>query len=183
MNLHSLALFDLATVHLIQPPLIACRIVSIWFETRRFRPNIVISTHLWEKEFLENEWIGHTLAMERFVPGITGPCPRCVMTTLPQADLPNDPSILRTAVQHNQGHVGIMPAYCGVVPSVEIQGWVILAIYSAQGYCCQPSRCQLLWSIFSFCTYGWPFNTTSSSNFKPPGQNFNTSQFIYLILE
>jgi uncharacterized protein len=29
------------------------------------------------------------------------------MTTLPQADLPADPGILRTAVQHNEAHVGV----------------------------------------------------------------------------
>jgi len=29
------------------------------------------------------------------------------MTTLPQADLPKDPGILRTAAQHNDVHVGV----------------------------------------------------------------------------
>ena len=38
---------------------------------------------------------------------ITGPCPRCVMTILPQGDLPYDPGILRTAAQHNQVNVGV----------------------------------------------------------------------------
>ena len=38
---------------------------------------------------------------------ITGPCVRCVMTTLAQGDLPPDPGILRTAAQHNKVSVGI----------------------------------------------------------------------------
>jgi uncharacterized protein YcbX len=38
---------------------------------------------------------------------IIKPCGRCVMTTLPQSDLPHDPGILRTAVRNNQGHVGV----------------------------------------------------------------------------
>ena len=43
---------------------------------------------------------------------ITGPCGRCVMTTLAQGDLPNDRGILRTAVQHHRANVG---AYAAVL--------------------------------------------------------------------
>ena len=38
---------------------------------------------------------------------ITDHCPRCVMTTLPQRDLPKDSGILRTAARHNEVHVGV----------------------------------------------------------------------------
>ena len=47
-----------------------------------------------EKGFIENEWIGRVLAIgEEVRLRVTGPCPRCVMTTLPQGDLPKDPGI------------------------------------------------------------------------------------------
>ena len=60
---------------------------------------------------MENVWIGHTLVLGEVVRlHITGPCPRCVMTTLPQGDLPRDPGILRTAAQHNQANVGVYAA-------------------------------------------------------------------------
>jgi uncharacterized protein len=64
-----------------------------------------------EKGFVENAWIGHTLAIGDAVRlSITGPCPRCVMTTLAQGDLPRDPGILRTAAQYNQVNVGVYAA-------------------------------------------------------------------------
>ena len=64
-----------------------------------------------EKSFVENAWIGHTLCIGDEVRlNISGPCPRCVMTTLPQGDLPIDPGILRTAAQHNQVNVGVYAA-------------------------------------------------------------------------
>ncbi len=44
--------------------------------------------------------------LPRTVP-LSGRCPRCVMTTLPQGDLPKDSGILRTAAQHNQASVGV----------------------------------------------------------------------------
>ncbi len=61
--------------------------------------------------FIENSWIGHTLAIGDEVRlNITGPCGRCVMTTLAQGDLPKDPGILRTAAQHNHVQVGVYAA-------------------------------------------------------------------------
>jgi MOSC domain-containing protein YiiM len=52
--------------------------------------------------------VGRTLCLrDEVCLRVTGPCPRCVMTTLPQADLPRDPGILRAAMQHGQGHVGV----------------------------------------------------------------------------
>ena len=81
------------------------------FEVRRFRPNIVVQLRSAEKGFAENAWVGHTLAIGTAVRlHITGPCGRCVMTTLAQGDLSRDPGILRAAAQHNQVNVGVYAA-------------------------------------------------------------------------
>lgn len=88
------------------------------FEPRRFRPNIIIDPSPAEG-FAENEWIGKTLGIGADVRvQITGGCARCVMTTLPQADLPKDPGILRTAAQHNAVHVGV---YAKVIRGGRLQ--------------------------------------------------------------
>ena len=71
------------------------------------------------KGFIESGWIGRTIAIGNEVRlNITGDCGRCVMTTLPQGELPRDPEILRTAVQHNRGHVGV---YASVVKGGTIR--------------------------------------------------------------
>ena len=58
--------------------------------------------------FAEDEWIGHAVAIGDEVRlQVTGPCPRCVMTTLAQGYLPKDSGILRIAAQHNQVNVGV----------------------------------------------------------------------------
>jgi uncharacterized protein len=81
------------------------------FEVRRFRPNIVVEPASGEKRFAENVWVNHRLTIGDEVRlNITGPCGRCVMTTLAQGDLPRDPGILRTAAQHNQVNVGVYAA-------------------------------------------------------------------------
>ena len=108
--------FDLAVIHVLTTATID-RLRELYpqgrFEVRRFRPNIVVEPDSGAKGFVENDWIGHTLALGDEVRlSITGPCPRCVMTTLPQGDLPRDPGILRTAAQHNQVNVGV---YANVV--------------------------------------------------------------------
>jgi uncharacterized protein YcbX len=78
------------------------------FEIRRFRPNIVVETASGAADFAENAWVGQTLAIgEGIRLSITGATGRCVMTTLPQGDLPNDTRILRTAAQQNDAKVGV----------------------------------------------------------------------------
>ncbi len=103
--------FDFGVIHLLTTATID-RLRELYpqgrFEVRRFRPNIVVEAASGEKDFVENAWIGHTLAIGDDVRlKVTAPCPRCVMTTLPQGDLPGDPGILRAAAQHNQANVGV----------------------------------------------------------------------------
>jgi uncharacterized protein YcbX len=103
--------FDLAVLHLLTTATID-RLRGLYaegrFEVRRFRPNIVVETGLDADGFVENDWIDRTVAVGDDVRlRVTGPCPRCVMTTLPQGDLPKDPGILRTAAQHNHANVGV----------------------------------------------------------------------------
>jgi uncharacterized protein YcbX len=74
----------------------------------QFRPNIVVETANGEKEFAENAWISQIVAIGDAVRlSITGPCARCVMTTLAQGDLPKEAGILRTAAQQNHANVGV----------------------------------------------------------------------------
>ena len=78
------------------------------FEVRRFRPNIVVRPEHDDAEFVESKWVGRELRIgDDVVLEITDDCPRCVMTTLPQGDLPKDSGILRTAARHNEVHVGV----------------------------------------------------------------------------
>ena len=83
--------FDCATVHLLTTATLD-RLRELYpqgrFEVRRFRPNIVVQLASGEKGFAENGWVGRTLAIGDEVSlSITGPCGRCVMTTLAQEDL------------------------------------------------------------------------------------------------
>jgi hypothetical protein len=103
--------FDLAVIHVLTTATIN-RLRELYpagrFEVRRFRPNIVVEPASGETAFVENSWIGRTLILgDKVRLSISGPCPRCVMTTLPQGDLPKDVGILRTAAQQNQGNVGV----------------------------------------------------------------------------
>lgn len=103
--------FDLAVVHLLTTATLD-RLRGLYpqgrFEVRRFRPNVVAAIDGQPQAFVENDWVGRTLLLGSEVRlRIERPCGRCVMTTLPQSDLPHDPGILRTAVQHNGGNVGV----------------------------------------------------------------------------
>jgi hypothetical protein len=103
--------FDVATVHLLTTATLD-RLRELYpagrFEMRRFRPNIVIASDHSGIGFAENSWgIADVMLGSVVRVHVDGPCGRCVMTTLPQADLPHDLGILRTAVRHNHAAVGV----------------------------------------------------------------------------
>ncbi len=78
------------------------------FAARRYRPNVLVRTPEGARGFVENGWPGKTLAIgDDVLIRVMSPTVRCVMTTLPQGDLPADPGILRTAAHHNQANVGV----------------------------------------------------------------------------
>jgi len=106
--------FDGAILHLLTSATLA-QLTEFYpqgrFDPRRYRSNIVIESPSGDRGFVENNWIGQTLAFGNEVElTITRPCGRCVMTTLPQSDLPADPGILRTVVKHNNANVGVYAA-------------------------------------------------------------------------
>jgi uncharacterized protein YcbX len=108
--------FDAAVVHVLTTATLD-RLRELYpegrFETRRFRPNVVVQLATGEKGFAEDNWVGHTVTIGADVQlNITRQCGRCVMTTLAQGDLPKDPGILRTAAEHNRAKVGV---YAGVL--------------------------------------------------------------------
>jgi hypothetical protein len=114
--------FDAAFVHLLTTATLE-RLRMLYpqgrFEVRRFRPNMVVQTADVEKDFVENAWVGQTLAIGDVVRlAITALCFRCVMTTLPQGDLLKDPDILRTAAKHNGASVGV---YASVLQGGEVR--------------------------------------------------------------
>jgi uncharacterized protein YcbX len=76
------------------------------FDPRRFRPNLLIETNPGQNGFAELGWCGRTLAIGGARVKVEMPVVRCVMTTLPQDDLPKDPMVLRTIVRDAEQNVG-----------------------------------------------------------------------------
>jgi uncharacterized protein YcbX len=113
--------FDGATIHLVTTATLN-RLQSLVpasrFEVPRFRPNFVIAPVDEAEGFVENDWFGRTLALGDVLLRVDRPCPRCVMTTLPQGSLPRDLGVLRAAVQENGGNIG---AYATVLRGGQVR--------------------------------------------------------------
>jgi uncharacterized protein YcbX len=78
------------------------------FDPRRFRPTILVDTGERDGSFIEDEWLGGTLAVGDSLKIVSmQPALRCVMTTHPQEDLQRDLAILRTAAVHHKVNVGV----------------------------------------------------------------------------
>jgi len=82
-------------------------------DVRRFRPNFLIETPTDNDGFIEREWVGRSLRVGSITVSIASTCPRCVMTTLPFADLPHDPDIMRTLVREANQALGVYAAVTG----------------------------------------------------------------------
>lgn len=87
-------------------------------ESRRFRPNIIVDV-LEEEGFVEQDWIDRVILIgDKVKLKVVRSTKRCIMTTLSQGDLPNDPNVLRTLAQKNSANFGI---YAEVLQTGRIQ--------------------------------------------------------------
>jgi uncharacterized protein YcbX len=88
------------------------------FDVRRFRMNVIVETG--EPGFPENDWVGREIGIgPSACVRVAVPDSRCVMTTLPQDDLPGDSEILRTLALFNMVKVaGNGPSPCAGVYAV-----------------------------------------------------------------
>jgi uncharacterized protein YcbX len=110
--------FDLAPVHLLTSATLQ-RFHDLapngGFDTRRFRPNVVVETLPVLSGFVERDWVGGALRIGDSPLRVSTLCSRCVMTTLSQPGLPADPGVLRAVAAHNAVNAGayVIPAGTG----------------------------------------------------------------------
>ena len=101
--------FDGAVVHILTTATLQ-QLQSVYpqgsFEARRFRPNLIVAP---SGGGLRRKFMGRTHAGDwrRVRLKVTCATGRCVMTTLPQGDLPRDLGILKAAVSANHANVGV----------------------------------------------------------------------------
>jgi uncharacterized protein YcbX len=92
------------------------------WDPRRFRMTILIDAD--GDGFIENDWLGRTLAIGSVRLSVLAPTPRCVMVTLAQPDLGADRAVLTTLARHNRAEVpGSGRFAClGAYASVDVGG-------------------------------------------------------------
>jgi uncharacterized protein YcbX len=117
--------FDYASLHIVTTSTLQ-HLQTLYpegrIEVRRFRPNMVINTE-GLSGFIENDWVGKTLCIGDTVRVlVTDPCPRCVMPTLAQGDLPKDSGIFKKGIMQNN----IFVPFAGKpLPSIGVYAKVI----------------------------------------------------------
>jgi uncharacterized protein YcbX len=76
------------------------------FDSRRFRPNVLVETEKGIEGLAEAEWSGRTVRIGATRIKLEMPCVRCVIPTLDQPNLRKDPSVLRTIVRDAAQNLG-----------------------------------------------------------------------------
>jgi uncharacterized protein YcbX len=107
--------FDLSPLHVLTTSslrAVAARTPGATVDVRRFRPNVLIEPTDKREALPESEWHGKRLRIGSVEARIEMDTVRCVMPTLPQADLPKEPAILRTIVREMGQGLGV---YASVV--------------------------------------------------------------------
>src|SRR5215203_3905396 len=77
------------------------------WDVRRFRPNFFVQTDPGIEGLVETEWNAKTLRLGNVEIKCEMPTIRCGMTIQSQAEIPKDPSILRTIVKHADENLGV----------------------------------------------------------------------------
>jgi uncharacterized protein YcbX len=75
------------------------------WDVRRFRPNVVVSFD--EEGFVEEAWVGETVALGAVPALVRKRTERCVLTTRSQPGLDRDLEIYRSLKMHNHANLGI----------------------------------------------------------------------------
>jgi uncharacterized protein len=83
------------------------RVPASAFDVRRFRPNFLIAETTSANPFPELDWRGKRVRIGEATLRVTVECPRCIMVTHPQDDLPKDPGIMRALVREAGGNLGV----------------------------------------------------------------------------
>jgi uncharacterized protein YcbX len=76
------------------------------FDSRRFRPNVLIETKGSIEGLVEAEWSGRTIRIGATRIKLEMPTVRCVIPTLDQPGMKKDPSVLRTIVRDAAQNLG-----------------------------------------------------------------------------
>lgn len=88
-------------------------------DPRRFRMNLILTTEA--TGFVENDWVGQALTIgDSMSMAITMPDPRCVVTTLPQNELPQDVEVIRQLVKNNRLDIGGSKFPCAGVYAMPV---------------------------------------------------------------
>jgi uncharacterized protein len=112
--------FDLTVLHVIT----TATLKRVGADVRRFRPNVVVEVD--GEGFVENDWVGRSVTLGNTTVQVVLPTMRCVMTTLPQPDLPQDRGVLQTVARDNRVEIPGMGSWAcaGVYCAVTVGGTV-----------------------------------------------------------
>ncbi len=99
---------DAAPLHLLTTSSLrwlADKLPASQIDRRRFRPNVLLDGE--GTGLVEDGWVGRRFGLGSAVVRVVDRTDRCVMTTNPQSELPQDPDVLRAVTELNDACLGV----------------------------------------------------------------------------